>query len=253
MNMELWAATFFAFCRITSFLYFLPFFSGRSIPAMAKVTFGLALSITVADQVDISHIKTVWDVAAYAATQIVIGLSLSKIVEMLWNIPKMAGHILDFDIGLSQASLFDVNAGSQSTLLSTIFDIFFLIIFISLGGINYFVATILKSFQYTEAISKLLTTSFLDSLLATLLFAITSAVEIALPLMGSLFIINFVLILIVKNAPQLNVFMNAYVIKITCGILFIAMSVPMLGYVFKNMTDVLLEEYTKLFNFFLTK
>lgn len=160
MNMELWAATFFAFCRITSFLYFLPFFSGRSIPAMAKVTFGLALSITVADQVDVSHIKTTWDVAAYAGTQIVIGLSLSKIVEMLWNIPKMAGHILDFDIGLSQASLFDVNAGSQSTLLSTIFDIFFLIIFISLGGINYFVATILKSFQYTEAISKLLTTSF---------------------------------------------------------------------------------------------
>ncbi len=64
MNMELWAATFFAFCRITSFLYFLPFFSGRSIPAMAKVTFGLALSITVADQVDVSHIKTTWDVAA---------------------------------------------------------------------------------------------------------------------------------------------------------------------------------------------
>ena len=87
---------------------------------MAKVTVGLALSITVADQVDVSHIKTVWDVAAYAGTQIVIGLSLSKIVEMLWNIPKMAGHILDFDIGLSQASLFDVNAGSQSTLLSTI-------------------------------------------------------------------------------------------------------------------------------------
>ncbi len=206
MNMELWAATFFAFCRITSFLYFLPFFSGRSIPAMAKVTFGLALSITVVDQVDVSHIKTVWDVAAYAATQIVIGLSLSKIVEMLWNIPKMAGHILDFDIGLSQASLFDVNAGSQSTLLSTIFDIFFLIIFISLGGINYFVATILKSFQYTEAISKLLTTSFLDSLLATLLFAITSAVEIALPLMGSLFIINFVLILIAKKCSAIKRF-----------------------------------------------
>ena len=159
MNMELWAATFLRFAALLHFI-FLPFFSGRSIPAMAKVTFGLALSITVADQVDVSHIKTTWDVAAYAGTQIVIGLSLSKIVEMLWNIPKMAGHILDFDIGLSQASLFDVNAGSQSTLLSTIFDIFFLIIFISLGGINYFVATILKSFQYTEAISKLLTTSF---------------------------------------------------------------------------------------------
>ncbi len=198
---------FLRFAALLHFYIFLPFFSGRSIPAMAKVTVGLALSITVADQVDVSHIKTVWDVAAYAGTQIVIGLSLSKIVEMLWNIPKMAGHILDFDIGLSQASLFDVNAGSQSTLLSTIFDIyFFSLFFISLGGINYFVATILKSFQYTEAISKLLTTSFLDSLLATLLFAITSAVEIALPLMGSLFIINFVLILIAKKRSAIKRF-----------------------------------------------
>ncbi|MGR5911411.1 flagellar biosynthetic protein FliR [Bacillus cereus] len=126
MNMELWAATFF--CVLSHyfiFIFFYRFSQADPFRRMAKVTVGLALSITVADQVDVSHIKTVWDVAAYAGTQIVIGLSLSKIVEMLWNIPKMAGHILDFDIGLSQASLFDVNAGSQSTLLSTIFDIFF--------------------------------------------------------------------------------------------------------------------------------
>lgn len=253
MNMELWAATFFAFCRITSFIYFLPFFSGRQIPPMAKITFGLGLSLTVADKIDVSHVETVWDILSYTTMQIVIGLSLSKIVEMLWNIPKMAGHILDFDIGLSQASLFDVNAGSQTTLLATIFDIFFLVIFVSLGGIDYFIGTILQSFEYTEAISTMLTTSFLDKVLATLLFAMTSAVEIALPLMGSLFIINFILILLAKNAPQLNIFMNAFVIKITCGLLFIAMSVPMLSYVFKNLTDVLLEEYTELFNFFLTK
>lgn len=253
MNMDLWVAAFFAFCRITSFLFFLPFFSGRSMPAMVKITFGLGLSFAVADKVDVSHIETIWDIAGYAGTQIVIGLTLSKIVEFLWDIPKMAGHIVDFDIGLSQASLFDVNAGSQSTLIATMFDIFFTVIFIALGGMDYFVSTILKSFQYTEAISQLLTKNFLDSLLATLLFALTSAVEIALPLMGSLFIINFVLILIAKNAPQLNIFANAYVLKITCGILFIAMSVPMFGYVFKNVTNVLLDEYTKLFNFFLTK
>lgn len=114
----------FAFCRITSF-YIFTVFLWSIYSSYGEGYSWLALSITVADQVDVSHIKTTWDVAAYAGTQIVIGLSLSKIVEMLWNIPKMAGHILDFDIGLSQASLFDVNAGSQSTLLSTIFDIFF--------------------------------------------------------------------------------------------------------------------------------
>ena len=77
MNMELWA-TFLRFAALLHFI-FLPFFSGRSIPAMAKVTFGLGLSITVADQVDVSHIKTVWDVVAYAATQIVIDYLFQKL------------------------------------------------------------------------------------------------------------------------------------------------------------------------------
>ncbi|AWC32351.1 flagellar biosynthetic protein FliR [Bacillus cytotoxicus] len=253
MSIELWESAFFAFCRIATFLYFLPFFSGKSVPAMVKVTFGLGLSITVADKIDVSQVTTFGEVVTFAVTQLVIGVALAKIVEMLLNIPKMAGHIIDFDIGFSQASLFDVNSGTQSTLIATIFDVFFVVIFVSLGGIDYFVATILKSFQYTEAISKLLTTNFFDSVLATLLFVITSAVEIALPIMGTLFIINFVLILIAKNAQQLNIFMNAFLIKITCGILLIAMSVPMLSYIFKNLTNVLLEEYTKLFNFFLTK
>ena len=78
MNMELWAATFLRFAALLHFI-FLPFFSGRSIPAMAKVTVGLALSITVADQVDVSHIKTVWDVATYAGTQIVMDYHFQKL------------------------------------------------------------------------------------------------------------------------------------------------------------------------------
>ena len=78
MNMELWAATFLRFVALLHF-YIFTVFSGRSIPAMAKVTVGLALSITVADQVDVSHIKTVWDVAAYAGTQIVIDYHFQKL------------------------------------------------------------------------------------------------------------------------------------------------------------------------------
>ncbi len=68
------------FCVLPHYFIFIFFtvFLWRSIPAMAKVTFGLALSITVADKVDVSLMTTSWDVAAYAGTQIVIGLSLYK-------------------------------------------------------------------------------------------------------------------------------------------------------------------------------
>ncbi|MFD3445985.1 flagellar biosynthetic protein FliR [Microbacteriaceae bacterium 4G12] len=253
MDNELLLASFLAFCRIGSFLFFLPFFSGRAIPTAAKITFGLALSVSVADKINISAVETVPHILAYAGTQIIIGLSLAKIVEFFFSIPKMAGHIMDMDLGISQASLFDFHAAAQTTLIATLLDIFFTIVFIALGGVDYLILTIIKSFQYTETIAAFLSTSFLKSILATLLFAITSAVEIALPIMGSLFIVNFVLIIIAKNAPQINIFMNAYAIKITFGIFMIAASIPMLGYVFKNLTNELLQQYTQLFNFFFTK
>lgn len=253
ISMDVWTAMLLAFCRIGSFLYFLPVFSGKSVPAMVKVTFGLALSISVADKINIAEIETLLELIAYAVTQVLIGVALAKIVEFFLSIPKMAGHIIDLDLGLAQASLLDYNAGSQSTLVSTLLDIFFVAIFIALGGLDYLVLTIMRSFDYTATAAALLQADFLKVVMATFLFAITSAVEIALPIMGSLFIINFALMLIGKNAPQLNIFMNAAVVKITVGILFIAISVPMFGYVFKNLTETLLEEYTRLFNFFLTK
>ncbi|MDG4656215.1 flagellar biosynthetic protein FliR [Ectobacillus antri] len=253
MTVDLWLAAFLAFCRIGSFLFFLPIFSGRAIPVIAKTTFGMALAFSVADQIDVAKLTTLPAILAYVVTQLVIGISLAKIVEFLFVVPKMAGHILDMDLGISQATLFDINTSPQSTILSTIFDIFFVLIFIAMGGLDYLVATILKSFEYTETAAALLQESFIKSVLATLLFAITSAVQIALPIMGSLFLVNFVLILIGKQTPQLNIFMNAFVVKITFGIFLVGASVPMFSYVFKNLTNTLLDEYTNLFNFFLTK
>ncbi|MCP8968867.1 flagellar biosynthetic protein FliR [Ectobacillus ponti] len=253
MNMELLTAMFLAFCRIGSFLFFLPVFSSRALPAMAKMVFGLALAASVADRIPLEKIDGVPALFAYAATQIIIGIALAKIVELFMSIPKMAGNLIDMDMGLAQVTLFDYNAGSQATALAILLDIFFVIVFISLGGIDYLVLAIMKSFQYTETAAALLHTDFLKMVLSTLLFAMTSAVEIALPIMGSLFIINFVMLIIGKSAPQLNIFANAAMVKLTVGILIMGASVPMLGFVFKNLTARLLEEYTNVFNFFLTK
>ena len=89
MNMELWAATFLRFAALLHFI-FLPFFSGRSIPAMAKVTVGLALSITVAIKW-MSLTSRQFGTLRLCRNANCNGLSLSKIVEMLWNIPKWPG------------------------------------------------------------------------------------------------------------------------------------------------------------------
>ncbi len=70
----------YIFCFLSYCLFFCSFtiFSGRSVPAMAKITFGLGLSITVADKIDVPLMTTSGEVVAYATTQLVIGFIVSK-------------------------------------------------------------------------------------------------------------------------------------------------------------------------------
>ena len=119
MNMELWAATFFAFCRITSFYIFTVFLRsihssyGEGYIWTCSFHYCCRSSGCLSHKDNLGRSSLCW----YANCNWIITFkNCRNAVEH----SKMAGHILDFDIGLSQASLFDVNAGSQSTLLSTI-------------------------------------------------------------------------------------------------------------------------------------
>ena len=123
MNMELWAATFLRFAALLHFI-FLPFSQDDPFQQWRRLQLDLLFQLQ-------------WLISGCLSHQDSLGrCGLCRNANCNWIITfkncrnavehsKMAGHILDFDIGLSQASLFDVNAGSQSTLLSTIFDIFF--------------------------------------------------------------------------------------------------------------------------------
>lgn len=246
-------AVFIAFCRIGMFLFFLPPMSGKAIPNMAKIIFGLAISLGVSEKIDLSMIETIPQLLFVVITQLGMGLALAKLVEFLIMIPKMAGTLADFDLGFSMAEMTAPVSESRATILANVFDIFFIIVFISMNGLNALIFLMVKSFDYTASIAVLIESSFVYLVVSTLMFAVTSAVQIALPLTGTIFILNLVLVMMAKNAPQLNIFMNSFAVKITLGVLFISISVPMLGTVFQDLSTELINQYTKMFDYFLTK
>lgn len=251
--MEIMFATSIAFCRIGTFIYLLPILSGKSIPTMAKTILGMSLSFAVADKIPIATIESTPELVFVIITQIGIAAALAKLVEILMVIPKMAGMLMDFDLGFSMAQMLDINSGSQTTILSNVLDIFFILIFISLSGLNSLMYVLVKSFDYTASIGVLVERGFVDLILTTLLFAITSAVQVALPIMGTAFILNMILMLMAKNAPQLQIFTSAFAVKMTVGLLFFGTSIVVYSNIFQHLTNELLEQYAQMFDYFLKK
>ncbi len=111
MEFEFFLAVVIVFSRVASFLFFFPLLKGRNIPNSVKVVFGMAISIPVATWVDVSGITTLPDLLLRVTSEVVFGLALAKLVEIIAVIPKMAGFMIDYDLGFSQVNLIDPSYG----------------------------------------------------------------------------------------------------------------------------------------------
>lgn len=239
----------FAFARISSFLFVLPLLSGKMIPRMAKMVLAVGLSLAVVGKIDVSQINDTFEVIGYLIMQIIIGITLAKIVEMLMIIPTIAGSIMDMELGFSSISMYDPTTKQNNTILGVMLNIMFVVIFISLGGIQNLIIAIIRSFELTDTLLFLGKKEFLEFYTSVGVYMLSSAIQIALPIMGAMFIVNFVLLIIGKTAPQTQIFTNMFPIKIAAGLLFIAVTIPILGNVFEYISSHLLDEFVRSFNY----
>ena len=70
----------------------------------------------------------------------------------------------------------------------------------------------------------------------------TATVQVALPFMATIFIVNFIFLIIGRATPQINIFANVFIIKIMLGFIFILLAIPYLSEVFMQINDVLTEQ-----------
>lgn len=243
----------FAFARISAFLFMIPLLSGKMIPSMAKMVLSVGLSLAVVGKVEVNAFQNEFELIGYLIMQIIIGVTLAKIVEMLMVIPTIAGSIMDMEMGFSSVSLYDPTTKQNNTILGVMLNIMFVVSFILLDGIQSLIMTIVRSFELTETLMFLGKKEFLELFISIFGYMLSSAVQIALPIMGAMFVVNFVMLIIGKTAPQTQILTNMYPVKIGAGILFLAITIPIMGDVFQHLSEKVIEEFINSFNYMFKK
>lgn len=250
---EFMIGTILAFARIASFLFFVPFLKGSYIPSMAKVSLSLALAVFCANKVDVGEIESLTVFVFLILAQIMIGLTLALIVEMFFQVAVMAGSLMDFDMGLAMAEVVEPSSGRRVTVMATFFNILFILVFIGTGGTQILIMNIVYSFKFTDVGFFLGDAAFIEILLAVFAYMMTGAIQLALPFMATIFIVNFVFLIIGRASPQINIFANMFIIKIALGFLFIYLSLPLLGEAFVQLSEVLGERMFEIIEVMLSR
>jgi len=196
---------FLAFIRASAWLVVTPPFSSRVIPAQAKVAVAGGLALAVVGRLPAGSVPSdTTGLIGAALTQALTGLTLGFVINVLVSAAQSAGEVIGLFGGFSLPAAMDPLNQQQSNVMGQFYGLVAVTALFALNAHLLLVRGFLASFG---AVGLSLTSrgNIAQTLVRDLSGFFVSALEIAAPLIGVLFLAQIVLGLLAKAAPQLNV------------------------------------------------
>ncbi|MCR4868260.1 MAG: flagellar biosynthetic protein FliR [Lachnospiraceae bacterium] len=207
--------------RISCFVFVAPFFSMRGVPTITKIGFSGIISIMLMSVLDIKEVSYV-SVIGYGvlvAREALTGFILGYAASICNSIVLFAGNIIDMDIGLSMATEFDPTMNTQVTITGNIYYYFTLMLML-IGNVHQFlIRSLVDSFSLIPLGGALFNREhMLSSMILFMRNLFVLGFRIMLPIFATILVMNVVLGIMAKVAPQMNMFSVGVQIKILTGL-----------------------------------
>lgn len=219
-----------AFFRVAGIFTTAPVLSQRSIPR--RVRLSLAILIVVCAQPSLPPMPDIAvnssQAALVIAQQVLIGLTMGFAARVVFAAIEFAGEVIGLQMGLNFASFFDPMMGGQATAVSRFFGTTALWLFIVMNGHLLLTGAVLQSFHAFPVSPEPL--AFLSHVKPQVwgaeLFKL--GLWVALPVISMLLLVNMVLGLIARVAPQMNVFTIGFPVTLSVGFTGLWLTLPMM-------------------------
>lgn len=202
--------------RVVAFFVTLPLFSYRTIPNQFKIGIAFFLSLTMFYTLDFSGVQIEEVYIFLILKEAIVGLSIGLIAYIIISAIQIAGGFIDFQMGFAIANVVDPQTGAQSPLTGQYFYMITLLFLLSVDGHHLLIDGIFYSYEFIP-IDKFI--PFHDGMIAEFIVHTFNkmfliAFQMAIPIVGCLFLVDVALGIIARAVPQLNVFVVGLPLKI---------------------------------------
>ncbi|MBF7081950.1 flagellar type III secretion system protein FliR [Desulfallas sp. Bu1-1] len=228
--------------RISAFFAVGPLFSMANIPGLVKVGLSFLVAIIVFPLVDPKpgiDITNGWYYIFALFRETLVGLAMGYIAGLVLNALVFAGSLIDIHIGYFMSIIFDPVSGSMAGIMSRFMHLLGLAVLLSFNGHHMIIAALVGSFDVVPvnvAQAGGATALFFIKAFAQM---INTGVQIAAPLIAVMLVIDVTLGLLARTAPQINVFMLGFPIKIIFGMITLSVMVPALVRIIYSLCGVI--------------
>ncbi|MCD7033766.1 flagellar type III secretion system protein FliR [Metabacillus sp. GX 13764] len=212
------------FTRLSSFFLILPIYSYRNIPAFHKVGFAFVLSWVIYFTLPPAELEINGLFFGLLFKELCTGLLIGFMAYMVLAAIQAAGGFIDFQLGFGIANIIDPMTGAQSPLTGQFLYTFALLFMLSVNAHHMLLDGVYYSFQYIppeQAALRIGDGSVMLFILKTFSSMFLIAFQMAIPVAGSLFIVDVALGIVARTVPQMNVFVIGMPLKIGVGFIIL--------------------------------
>ena len=217
--------------RITCFVYVAPLLGQTGIPNQVKIGlsfFILILLYSVVARPEFSY-ESVVGYAVVVLKEGITGLLIGFAANICNSIVLFAGTVIDMDIGLSMASEFNPDMGTEVTLTGNFYYYLVMILMITSNFHTYLIQAIADSFSVIPIAGQVFDWDhMLNTIVRYMGDIFVIGFRIFLPFFACIMILNCVLGIMAKVAPQMNMFSVGMQLKVLVGFMVIFLTVFLL-------------------------
>ena len=220
------------FCRVACLIYAVPFFSMNNTPRRLRVGLSFVVTLllyyTIPDKPVLTY-STLLGYSTLVLKEVITGLLMGFSCNICTSVVGFAGRIIDMETGLSMASMMDPTTRENMSITGMIYNYAITLILIITGIYEYILKALTESFSLIPIAGAVFHSgNLLEAMLKFMADYILIAFRICLPMFAVMLLLNSLLGILAKVAPQMNMFAVGMQIKVLVGLGMLFLTTGML-------------------------
>lgn len=237
------------FVRVSMVIAIAPMFGNTNIPRKVKAGIAFFLSLIVMNLIDYSAVSYdgMFGYSILLIKEAITGLLIGLGSGICLYILNFSGNIVDMEIGFAMAMEMDPTTQVQTTITSTLFTAMFMLMFVATDMHYFVIDTMFDSYELIpmggSKITPFLQQIFTDYIVDYFVIGF----RIILPIFCCTLVVNVILGILAKVAPQMNMFVVGMQLKIFVGLSLLFIMVSFLP----GISDFIFQEMQKITKLFM--
>lgn len=217
--------------RMTGFVLMNPIFGRRTIPGIVKSGFILVLTINMfsfnANQGVYIDITNSLEYGGLLLKEFFMGYIIGFILEIFFSIVAYAGGVIDFNMGMSMATVYDPQNNISMPITGSVYNAMMILLLFAVDGHLALLKIMIESEQVIPYGQFSITPQAISAILTIFTECVVLAMKLAFPVLALELLAEVGVGILMRVIPQIDVFVVNIQVKVMVGnFLLLLLCVP---------------------------